>query len=182
MIVIGFTGLPGAGKTAAIDGVRDLGSSISMGDVIRRETKIRNLEPTDENLGNTARSLRAEGGNEIIAKKCIELINELDSEVVYIDGIRSFLEVTVFRQEWTFPLIAIDTSEQIRFERLKKRARHDDPKVLDDLRERDNREIGFGVQEAVEKADKTINNDDISIEKLKKKTRVIVLELLKNFN
>ena len=55
--VIGFTGLPGSGKSVAIAGIKDLGVSISMGDVIRNETKKRNLNPTDENLGRIARNL-----------------------------------------------------------------------------------------------------------------------------
>ena len=176
--VIGFTGLPGSGKSVAIAGVEDLGVSISMGDVIRNESKKRNLEPTDENLGRTARDLRAMGGHKIIAEKCVDFINELDSDAIYIDGIRSYLEVTVFREIWKFPLIAIEASENIRFERLKKRGRHDDPKVIDDLRERDNREIGFGVKDAIEKADYKFNNDNLTIKALQNKVRNLVLEIL----
>jgi len=57
MKVIGFCGLPGAGKSTAIEAINDLGFIISMGDVIRNEAKIRNIEPNDENLGKIAKTL-----------------------------------------------------------------------------------------------------------------------------
>ena len=45
-----------------------------MGDVIRNELLKRNIEPSDDNLGYMAKKLRNEGGDEIIAEKCVELI------------------------------------------------------------------------------------------------------------
>ena len=48
-------GLPGAGKSTAIDAIKDLGVVITMGDVIRKEAKKRNVEPTGENLGKIAK-------------------------------------------------------------------------------------------------------------------------------
>jgi dephospho-CoA kinase len=177
MKVIGFCGLPGSGKSTAIEAIADLGKIVTMGDVIRDEAKKRNIEPSAENLGKLAKELRKKGGPAIIAKKCIEKIKNFNVQIVIVDGIRSFYEVNEFRKEWKFPLIAIELSNQERYKRLYERARSDDSKSYDEIKQRDQREIGFGLKEVVHKADYKIQNDS-TVEKLKKKTRNIVLEIL----
>ena len=104
MKVIGFCGLPGSGKSTAIEAIIDLGKIITMGDIIRNEAKIRKIEPTAENLGKIALDLRNKEGPEIIAKKCINFINLLKDEVIFIDGLRSIYEVNEFRKNWKFPI------------------------------------------------------------------------------
>ncbi|UCE58077.1 MAG: AAA family ATPase, partial [Candidatus Bathyarchaeota archaeon] len=51
-IVVGVTGMPGAGKGVIRKIVRRMGYHVVvMGDEIREEAKRRNLKPTPENLG-----------------------------------------------------------------------------------------------------------------------------------
>ena len=88
MKVIGFCGLPGSGKSTVLKAIEDLGIIITMGDVIRKEARARSIEPTDENLGEIAQELRKEFGPEIIAKKCVTIIKNLEADVVFIDGYR----------------------------------------------------------------------------------------------
>ncbi len=180
MKVMAICGLPGAGKSTAIDAIKDLGVVITMGDVIRKEAKKRNVEPTGENLGKIAKELREKGGPEIIAQKCVDLIKTLSTNIILIDGVRSFSEVNEFRKSWKFPLIAIKIDEKERFKRLSERARCDDPKTLEDLKKRDKREIDFGLDEVVNKADYTIMNAS-TIGELRKKTREIVLKIIQNY-
>lgn len=180
MKVIGFCGLPGSGKSTAMEAIKDLGTIITMGDVIRNEAKIRGIEPTDVNLGKIANDLRNEGGQEIIAKMCVELINNLKSDVIFVDGVRSIAEINIFRKSWKFPLIATVIDENIRFKRLYERGRRDDPKTIDELRERDKREIQFGLMDVIKNAEYKIENSS-TIEDLKNKTRRIVLEIIKNY-
>ncbi len=180
MKVIGFCGLPGSGKSTAIEAINDLGTIITMGDVIRNEAKIRGIEPTDVNLGKISNDLRNEGGQEIIAKKCVELINDFKSDVIFVDGVRSIAEVNIFRKYWKFPLIATVIDENIRFKRLYERGRRDDPKTIDELRERDKREILFGLKEVIKNAEYKIENSS-TIEELQNKTRRIVLEIIQNY-
>ena len=180
MKIIGFCGLPGSGKTTAIEAIKDLGTIVTMGDVIRNEAKKRNIEPTGENLGKLAKALREKAGPGVIAKKCIELIHTLTEEIIFVDGIRSHAEVSKFRNIWKFPIIAIEISIQERFKRLHERSRSDDPKILEDLKERDRRELNFGLNEVIETADYKITNDS-TIEDLQKKTKNIVLEILKHY-
>ena len=179
MKVIGFTGLPGSGKSTAIDAIRNLGKIITMGDVIRNEAKKRGTEPTGENLGKIAKELRQKGGDGIVAEKCVELIKQLKDDIIFIDGIRSQFEIDVFRKFWKFPIIATVIDEDTRFERLFERGRSDDPKELEEFRERDKREIGFGLKEVVDRADYKIENSS-TIEFLQEETLKLVKELLEN--
>ena len=151
-----------------------------MGDVIRNEAKIRGIDPTGENLGKIANELRDKWGQEIIATKCVELIRTFKNEIIFVDGVRSIIELNVFRKFWKFPLIATVIDEKIRFKRLYERARSDDPKTIDELRERDKREIAFGLNSLVEKAEYKIENTS-SIEELQIKTRKIVLEIIQTY-
>lgn len=180
MNVIGFCGLPGSGKSTAIEAIKDLGTIVTMGDVIRNEANRRNIEPSGENLGKIAKELREKGGPAAVAKKCVELINNLDEDIVIVDGVRSFYEVNEFRKEWKFPLIAIELNDDERYRRLYERARSDDSRSIDEIKQRDKREIGFGLKEVVSNADYKIQNDS-TIEVLKKKTRKLVLEILQNY-
>jgi len=180
MKVLAICGLPGSGKSTAIDAIRNLGSVIIMGDIIRNEAKKRKLEPTSENLGKIAKELRLKYGPNIIAEKCVDLINKQNNNIIFIDGLRSMAEVKVFRKHWKFPIIAIVLEERRRFKRLFERARSDDPKSIDDLKDRDKREIEFGLEEVLNNADYTIKNDSTK-EDLKERIRKLVLDLIHNY-
>ncbi|UCD02374.1 MAG: flagellar hook-basal body complex protein FliE [Promethearchaeota archaeon] len=181
MKVIAICGLPGSGKTTAIEAIKDLGIIITMGDVIRNEAKKRNLEPSGNNIGKIAKEMREKGGPGIIAEKCVNLIKRLkDEQVVFVDGVRSLSEINIFRKNWKFPVIAIVVDEKRRFNRLFERARSDDPKSLEDLKERDKREIEFGLDKVLENAEYTILNNT-TIEDLKEKTRKLVITIIQNY-
>jgi dephospho-CoA kinase len=178
MKVIGFCGLPGSGKSTAIEAIRDLGVVITMGDVIRNEAIKRNVNLiNDENLGKIAKEFRKTYGPQIIAEISVDLIKSQKAEVVFIDGVRSMAEANIFRKIWKFPIIAIVLDAKFRFKRLYERNRSDDPKDIEEFKERDNRERDFGLDAVVEKADYKIENTS-SKEQLKKKTREIVKKII----
>ena len=178
--VIGFCGLPGSGKSTALESVEDLGIIVNMGDVVRNEAIKKNIEQTDENLGQLAKTLRIEGGEDIIAEKCVDMIQNSQSEVVFVDGIRSLYELDVFRKYWRFPLIVIETDEANRYQRIIERARDDDSKSAVDIKKREEREIGFGLLELIQEGDYVIKNNS-TIQDLKKNTRKLIKKLIKNY-
>jgi len=180
MKVMTICGLPGSGKTTAIEAIEDLGVVVTMGDVVRNEVKNRNLEPSGNNIGRIAKELREKGGQAIIAEKCVDLIKNQNKEVIFVDGVRSLSEVNIFRRFWKFPIIAIVVDEEKRFNRLFKRGRSDDPKSLKNLKERDKREIEFGLDEVLKNADYIILNNS-TIKDLKNKTRKIVKDIINNY-
>ncbi|MGM0470590.1 MAG: AAA family ATPase, partial [Promethearchaeati archaeon] len=109
-IVIGFCGLPGSGKSTAIKAIKTFGTVINMGDLVRKEAKKLNIPETDENLGKSSRLIREREGKGILAKKCVDLIQKSENNIIFIDGLRSWEEVEVFRERWEFPIIAIKTN------------------------------------------------------------------------
>lgn len=162
MRVIGTVGLPGSGKGEAAAVAREKGIPvITMGDVIRRECRERGLDPADHH-GEVAQALREEDGPLAIAERSLPLIEEglEESELVLVDGLRSGAEVERFEKAFgeAFTLVAIEAPFDVRAERLGTRGR-DNPET-EDLETRDERELGFGMGEAIERADVTIENTD----------------------
>ena len=160
MEIIGIVGLPGSGKTEISNYARGKDIPvISMGDVVRRECLDRGLEPGDYH-GEIAKKLREELGRGVIAKLTIPLVHGAmgKGNRVVIDGIRSGYEVEAFREEFgkKFKLLKIESPFELRFERIGERGR-DNPEV-ETLKQRDDRELGFGLRDAMESADVGIKN------------------------
>ncbi|ENN95602.1 hypothetical protein J422_06937 [Methanocaldococcus villosus KIN24-T80] len=182
MLLIGVTGMPGAGKNAVYNIAEELDIPIvSMGDVVRYETKKRSLPLTPENVGNIAIKLREEFGNEAIAVVTLKYIEEhfKDKEIIIIEGIRSLYEVNYFRKHYPLVLIAIHSSPITRFERLKRRGREDDPNTWDVFVERDLRELKFGIGEAIAIADFMVVNED-GYEEYLNNLKEVILKIVKN--
>ncbi len=159
--VIGIVGMPGAGKSVASETAKNLSCEmVIMGDIIREEVRSMGLKPTPEIVGKTMLEIRAKEGLNAVAKRCVSKIMSSHGRCVVIDGIRSLDEVVEFRKSFTsFILIAIQASSQIRFERLYKRRRSDDPHDWAVFLERDERELRVGVEKVMKIADYTITNE-----------------------
>ena len=165
MTVIGTVGLPGSGKSEAATVADDLGIPVvTMGDVIRAECRDRGFDPATDH-GRVATALREENGPGAIAERSLPLIEaELETaRTVLVDGIRSDTEVERFEDAFSeeFLLVSIEAPFEERAERLDLRGRDasadEGGESLDD---RDERELGFGMGEAMAMADVTIENTD----------------------
>ncbi len=175
MKIIAFVGMPASGKSEASTVARSLDIPVvSMGDAVREETARRGLPPTDENVGGTGTKLRGEEGMDAIARRCVPRIRSLDAPVVVVDGTRNIEEINYFKRQFDddFKLIAIQAPFELRFARVKKRARSDDMVSIDELKRRDEREKGWGLGTAIEKADITIKNTS-SLEKFQEDIKKI---------
>ena len=162
MRVIGVVGLPGSGKSEAAAVADDLGIPVvTMGDVIRQACRDRGLDPASHH-GEVARALRNEGGPAAIADRSIPMIEDAlrAYDTVLVDGIRSDAEVDRFEEAFgdDFVLVRVEAPFEVRAERLDARGR-DDPGA-ESLADRDERELGFGMGEAMERADVTVENTD----------------------
>ena len=181
MKLIAFIGFPLSGKSTATKVAEEMGIPVVvMGDVVRDEALKRGLELTDENLGKVAAELRKKEGMDAIARRCIPKIRELGkrSGIVVVDGIRGIAEVERFKKEFgdDFILIYIDSPRELRFKRALKRGRSDDIKTIEDLKKRDERELSWGMGEAIKIADFTVENTD-DLESFKEKIRDILEQL-----
>jgi dephospho-CoA kinase len=175
MRIIGTVGLPGSGKGEVASVARGLDIPVvTMGDVIRDACRARGLDPADHH-GAVAVSLREEEGETAIAERSLPIIREVlaEHDTVLVDGIRSESEVEHFKETFgdDFRLVAIDAPFDVREERIEDRGR-DDPTV-ESLRERDERELGFGMGDAIANADVTIENTE-TIESFHKQVRNVL--------
>lgn len=170
MKVIGVTGMPGSGKGVVAGVARSLGFQVvRMGDVIREEAQRRNA-----NVGVTAVKLRKEYGEFVVADKSVEKIKQMkmlkkgsysedsenSSDLYMIEGIRSPFEVEIFRNNFDdFKVIAVHSTPQTRFKRLKKRMRFDDSVLESDFEKRDNRELKFGIGDVIATSNYMVVNE-----------------------
>jgi len=179
-IVVGLAGMPGSGKSLAVETARELGYSVvTMGDVVRDETAKRGLELTPQNVGKIMLLLREEGGNRVIADKCIPKIESQTSKKVLVDGLRSLHEVEAFKAYFAqFSLLAIHCPPETRFHRLFNRHRSDDPTVWEVFHERDRRELNVGVGNVIAMAERMVVNDNgVSQFKAKVKENLARIEM-----
>jgi len=186
MIVI-VTGMPGSGKSRIVEEFEKRGfPSVSLGDIVREETLKRGLALTKENVAKVSIRLRQELGQNAVAKLAVEKVRKLlkGKDVVVIDGVRSLDEVGTFRS--AFPgeeiiIIAVHTPPKQRFERLKARGRHDDPRSWEEFEERDWKELKFGIGNVIAMADHMIVNDG-SKEEYEKRVETLVEEIIRALN
>lgn len=161
-IVVGLAGMPGSGKSLVVETARQKGYAVVvMGDVVREETLKRGLDQTPENIGKVMLDLREKGGDSVIADKCIPQIEQQESMKVIVDGLRSLSEVDAFKAHFSrFSIVAVHASPETRFNRVYRRRRSDDPDGWDIFHERDMRELGVGLGNAIAMAEHLIINEN----------------------
>jgi dephospho-CoA kinase len=162
MKVIATVGLPGSGKGEAASVARDEGVPVvTMGDVVRDACRERGLDPS-EHHGQVAKALREEEGRDAIAARTLPPVREhlADHDTVLVDGVRSDVEVDRFVSAFgdDFVLVSIEAPFELRAERLLERARDDSDLDREAIREREQRERGFGMAAAMDRADVRIEN------------------------
>jgi dephospho-CoA kinase len=179
MTVIGTVGLPGSGKSEAAAVARELEFPVvTMGDVIRQACRDRGLDPATHH-GEVAKALREEDGPDAIAQASLPMIEDHleDSDTVVVDGIRSDVEVERFVEAFgdEFVLVEITAPDEERAERLDLRGRDATAEEGgESIDERDERELGFGMGEAMEMADATVHNDG-SLEEFHEQIRQLLI-------
>lgn len=178
MLVIGVVGFPASGKGEFSRIAKEMGIPIVvMGDVVRRELDNAGLKQTDRNMGEMSKYLRQGLGMDALAQLSIPLIEEQNSKLVLVDGIRGDAEVETFAKKFrNFRLIGVESSFETRLTRLKERGRTDDSSDADGLLARDNREKGWGLANAMEMADYIITNEG-TIEEFEEKARDLIKKL-----
>lgn len=179
MKVIGTVGLAGSGKGEAAAVAEDVGVPVvTMGDVVREECRRRGLDPADHH-GAVAQRLREENGPDAIAQRTLPPVRERleDHDTVLIDGIRSAVEVERFREAFgeNFLLVSVEAPFELRQERVTERGRDNVDGDGEPLEARDDRELGFGMGEAMDVADVTIENTG-SLESFQDRVRELLAE------
>ncbi len=208
MKVFGVTGLPGSGKSIISRIAKKEGIfTVSMGDVIRKEAELQNCT-TGEAAVNLRKRY---GNNVVADRCIQEIFNHsrnrqnrkhhvkkiykqnsryqppkkykrIEQDVYIIEGIRSPYEVQYFRKRFkNFKIIAIHSNPQERFNRLVRRKRSDDSADYKVFKERDDRELKFGIGNVIAQADYMLINEG-HIQKFKHTVKVLIQNEIKPRN
>ena len=176
MHVLAFAGMPFSGKTEAVKIAKGMDIPvIRMGDMIWEEVRNQGLELSDKNVGTIASQMREKHGKDIWARRTLEKIKLIGKiESIVIDGIRNIEEIDVFKRNLgkNFIVIAVEASDKTRQKRALTRNREDDSKDLQKIKDRDKRELDWGLGTVIASADTVVLNEG-SIECFRRQIREI---------
>ena len=174
MKIVAFAGMPFSGKSEAVKIATEQNIPVvRMGDMVWEETKKQGLTINDENVGYVANNMRQEHGMDIWAQKTLEKIKTMqETHILVIDGIRNFEEIKFFEGNLgdNFLLIAVEVSDETRYKRAMNRGREDDSCDIEKIKERDKRELGWGLGKVIDSADIVISNE-CSINEFRKRVQ-----------
>ena len=120
-MILGLTGTLGAGKSTLALFLQEKGfSHLVMSDVLREELKKQNKEENRDNLLAVGNELRKKYGEGVLVERLITKAKNEKKRNMIIDGIRSLGEVEALKNH-KGKLIAIDSSLEVRYKRIKKR-------------------------------------------------------------
>ena len=173
--------MPGSGKSTIVSALKSKGiEALNLGDGVRAEAKRRNLEPSGDNLGKLMLQLREKNGPGAIANLLTDQIQNSQSNIIIIDGIRSIAEIEVLKNVGSVKLLSIEATADTRFKFLKARGRSDDPETKEKFAERDNREISVGIDQSISIADETISNNDLTLDELTELAHTVIKKWIDN--
>jgi len=182
MKVLAIVGMPGSGKTEALNAIAEKGIPVfNMGNVITKiEPKKRGIEKIDEYKENEIRrDIRKKLGPAAVAVVIAEEVEKTNADIVAIGGLHSFAEMDYFKERFgsDFHLIAIEASKETRFKRLSERGHRKLYKDAFEHREKRYSE-DFDIPAIMEQAEYKISNEG-SLEDFKKEVKKTLDEVLK---
>ena len=160
-IWIGLTGKNGSGKGEAAKYFQSKGFLyFSLSDVLREEAKARKMEATRDSLFALGNELRAKHGSGVLANRVLAKLQPGKNYV--IDSIRHPDEVGVFKAFTHFSFVEVSADPRIRFERMLKRARENDPTTFEAFCELETREARNATSTS-QRLDETIDLADFRV-------------------
>ena len=178
-MIIGITGTFAAGKDTVADYLKEKGfEHFSLGEELTDIANERGLAVSRDNLRELGNEMRDQNGPEYLAKR---VMGKVSKENVAIAGIRQPAEIDFLKQQKSFYLVSVDAPIEIRFERMSSRSREGDPKTLEELKEKEQKEMSGSknaqqILACMERADFTIINDG-DFQKLHKEVDNVIVRI-----
>ncbi len=181
MKIIAFAGMPCSGKSEAVKIAKGMDIPvIRMGDMVWVEVRERGLTLDEKNVGAIADQMRKNLGMDIWAIKTLDKISQLEkTKRIIIDGIRNIEEIDTFKKKLgkDFIIIAVTASDETRQKRFLNRGREDDSLYIQDLKDRDKRELNWGLGTVIASADIIVSNED-GIDEFREEIRKILDKII----
>lgn len=163
-MIIGLTGTFAAGKDTVAEYLVEKGfEHHSTGDQIREIAEERGIKQNRDVLRELGNELRDKYGSEFLCRRIIE--EKAKTDKVVISGIRQPGEIEYLRELGHFHLIAVDAPVEVRFERMQQRNREGDPKTIEEMVEKERKEMESAgpnaqrIHECMQLADSLLIND-----------------------
>ena len=175
-MIIGLTGTFGAGKDLAAQYLEQKGfEHYSTADVLREEARKEGLNTERETLRVFVNKLRQEKGDDYLAK---EATKRFKGDKIAVSALRSIGEIDYFKKRSDFTLIFVDAPIEIRYERIKDRARAGEEKIsFEEFKEKEELEMSGQSSQRLdyskERADYIIENAGAPEELYKKLDQII---------
>jgi len=162
-IILGFVGPLSSGKEASKKyleekyGASSHRFSMALRDILNRLY----LPITRENMQDLSLDLRNRFGSETLAKVMAQDAKNDDNEVVIIDGVRRFADITFLKDIPGFKLVSIDADPEIRYKRMLLRNENigDSEKSFEDFLADGKREAELEIPKVMEISQYKINNN-----------------------
>ncbi|RME79380.1 MAG: dephospho-CoA kinase [Methanobacteriota archaeon] len=169
MRIIVLTGRRAAGKGIFMEVAKERGIPVyEMSSVIFEWMEKEGIKVSNESTAAFSQRIRGQYGNDIVARKLIEKIEE--APLIVISGARSKEEIGVFKKLGDVVVVEIEASTRVRYERTKERGREQDPKNYEEFVKRDEADNKLGQNDVLALADVKLKNEG-SIEEFKEKVR-----------
>ena len=161
-IIIGLVGSLASGKEttkkylAEKYNSKDCKFSSILRDVLARV----DVPNSRENIQKISTVLRANFGENLLAKAIAMDASKLDADIVVIDGVRRFTDIEHLNELPNFVLVKIDADPKVRYERMKLRNENagDDKKTFEQFLEDHNAEADKQIPEVMKTAKYSIDN------------------------
>ncbi len=177
-MIIGITGLIGAGKTSVVELLKEKGfEHLSVRDYINQELEKRNLEKNRDNMRVIANELRKKHGSSYI----VEQLYQKSKGKVIIESIRTLGEVKALKNKKDFILLGITADPKTRYERIHKRKSSTDNVSFEEFKRQESLENNTSEDEqnlkiCLKNADYTIENNG-TYQELENKIKNLIAEL-----
>ncbi|MFZ3011537.1 MAG: AAA family ATPase [Minisyncoccia bacterium] len=180
-IILGLVGPLACGKEtvkkylAEKYGAKDCKFSTILRDVLNRTA----VPVSRENLQNLSTILRANFGEDLLAKAIAMDASKLDADIVVIDGVRRPTDIAHLNELPNFFLVKIDADPKSRYERMVRRNENegDDKKTFEQFLKDHEAEADRMVPSVMATAKHAINNDG-SFEDLYKQVDELIKKLI----
>lgn len=159
IVYIGVVGQIAAGKGVLVDYlIKKLGFiSFSLSSILHQELKKKGIKDfTRKTLQDMGDELRKKEGNDVLARRAIEILKKKDKKYFVIEGIRNPGEVEFLKKNPYFILIGVKAKRELRFKRMLKRAKPWDPKTYTDFVKVDRRDLGIGQKRSGQQVGKCL--------------------------
>jgi len=159
IVYVGVVGQIAVGKGVLVEYLtKKLGFvSFSLSSILHQELKKKNInEFTRKTLQDMGDQLRKRYGDDVLARRAIEVLKKEKENHVVIEGIRNPGEIEFLKKNPAFVLIGVKANRELRFKRLLNRAKPWDPRTFSDFVKIDRRDLGVGQNKSGQQVGKCL--------------------------